>query len=219
MTYSCRFIFVHFNAWEYVGSDLLWAGIVTNLASAIEAEFGVMTSRIFRLLNVDVIQDDASSNKRTLLVDVPADQNDDQTNQKLKDVLTEYGVVKVLKPFKNQNEDENHRQWLVEYSNYEEAADAYENMKSNRIKVTLHCSTEKDFKKESCPLFCHFRKHFVKHPKTTLCLPNLCWLLLFCLAFFCLVVVASQVAKAFDLDIYRVSLNTARNVVFIQREF
>ena len=72
--YFCSFQCLH----RYVGSDVLRAGIVTNLSSAIEAEFGVMTSRIFRLLNVDVIHNDASSNKRTL-------------------ILTEYGAVKQWK--------------------------------------------------------------------------------------------------------------------------
>ena len=205
MMYSCRFIFVHYNAWEYVGSDLLWAGIVTNLASAIEAEFGVMTSRIFRLLNVDVIQDEASSNERTLLINV----RNDQTNKDLKDILKEYGVVK---RFKKRNENQKPVA-KVEFSDYKEAANAYEAMTSNGAIVNKRHST-----KESCPLFCQFCKHFMKHPKTTLGLPNLCWLLLFYLAFFCLLFIASQVAKAFDLDIYRVSLKTLRDFAFIQWE-
>ena len=137
MTYPCRFIFVHFNAWEFVGSDILWAGIVTNLAGAIEDEFGIMTSRIFRLLNVDVIHSDASSN---------------------------------------------------------------EAMESNGINVDEHLPTKK-----YCPLFGRFCKHFTKHPKTTLCLPNLCWLLLFCSAFVCLLFITIQAAKALNTDIKRVS--------------
>ena len=127
MTYSCGFIFLHYNAWEYVGSDILWADIVANLASAIEAEFGVMTSRIFRLLNVDVIQDDARSNKRTLLINV----RNDQTDEKLKDALKEYGV---MKRFEKRNENQ---KWVaeVEYSNSMEADNARKAMTSNEIDV------------------------------------------------------------------------------------
>lgn len=47
-----KYIFVNFRAWEFAGSDRIWAGIVTNLASAIEAEFGIVTSRLFRTTNV-----------------------------------------------------------------------------------------------------------------------------------------------------------------------
>ena len=206
MMYSCRFIFVDFNAWEYVGCDVLWAGIVTNLASAIEAEFGVMTSRIFRLLNVDVIQDDASSNERTLLFDDLDDQND----QKLKEILKNYGVVKECVRKKERLE--------VEYTNHKEAINAYKAMKSNGIKVRLNPTKKEFVKKRSCTLFCHFCKHFVKNPKTTLGLPNLYWFLLFYLAFICLLFIASQVANTFDLDINRVSLKTLSDVVFIQRE-
>ena len=43
-----RFIFVNFKAWEYVGSDTLWAGIITNLSDVIEAHFGVVLCRLFR---------------------------------------------------------------------------------------------------------------------------------------------------------------------------
>ena len=206
MTYFCRFIFVHYNAWKYVGSDVLWAGIVTNLASAIETEFGVMTSRIFCLLNVDFIQDNASSNERTLLINV----RNDQTDEKLEDALKEYGVVKRFKKRRDKNQ-----KWVaeVEYSNYKEADNARKAIKSNGIDAKKLNSRE-----ECCPLFCQFCKHFVKHPKTTLGLPNLCWLLLFYLAFICLLVIASQVAKAFDLNIYRVSLKTLRDVAFIRRE-
>ena len=138
MTYSCRFIFVHFNAWEYVGSDILWAGIVTNLSRAIEAEFGVMTSRIFRLLNVDVIHSDARSNERTLFIDVTGRKNDEE----FEEILKEYGVVKRCE---NSNEV-----WVVEYSDSAEAAHAYEAMTSNGIKVTMHRPKNETARKGSC---------------------------------------------------------------------
>ena len=196
MTYPCRFIFVHFNAWEFVGSDILWAGIVTNLAGAIEDEFGIMTSRIFRLLNVDVIHNDASSNESTFSFDA---QND-QKEQDLKEVLTEYGVVKQFKKEGKMKEGENIQRYMVEYSNQKDAANAFEAMKSNGIIVTKHPPTKK-----YCPLFGRFCKHFTKHPKTTLCLPNLCWLLLFCSAFVCLLFIIIQAAKALNIDIKLVS--------------
>lgn len=49
-----RYIFVDFRAWEYAGSDTLWAGIVTNLSDAIEREFGVITARLFRMMSVSL---------------------------------------------------------------------------------------------------------------------------------------------------------------------
>jgi len=54
-----KYIFVNFKAWEYAGCDTLWAGIVTNLTEAIEQEFGVVTSRLFRLLDVEEVFDDS----------------------------------------------------------------------------------------------------------------------------------------------------------------
>uniref|UniRef100_F6UYM4 Uncharacterized protein n=3 Tax=Ciona intestinalis TaxID=7719 RepID=F6UYM4_CIOIN len=56
-----RYIFVDFNAWEYAGSDTLWAGIVTNVSDAIEAEFGSVTSRLFRMLTVELISPEVTS--------------------------------------------------------------------------------------------------------------------------------------------------------------
>ena len=212
MTYCFRFIFVHFNAWEHVGSDILWAGIVTSLASAIEAEFGVMTSRIFRLLNLDVIQNDGSSNEKTLLLNLRHDQTDEQ----LKEFLKEYGVLKRFRKLNGKvKQDENFQKWMVEveYSNYMEAAHAYEAMTSKGIEVT-----KRDMKKESRPLFCQFCKHFLKHPKTNRGFPKLCWLPLSCIASFCLFVIASQAVTSFDLDFSWVSLNTLMDLVFIQRE-
>nr|XP_006817682.1 PREDICTED: uncharacterized protein LOC102802714 [Saccoglossus kowalevskii] len=44
------FIIVNFNAWEYAGSDSLWAGIVTNLVSKIETYAGYWKTRFFRIV-------------------------------------------------------------------------------------------------------------------------------------------------------------------------
>lgn len=50
--YPRKYIFVNFRAWEYAGSDTLWAAIVTKITDAIEAEFGTITARMFRMLKV-----------------------------------------------------------------------------------------------------------------------------------------------------------------------
>lgn len=47
-----KYIFVDFNAWQYVGSDVLWAGIILNLAKGVEKEFGAFCVRLFRLFQV-----------------------------------------------------------------------------------------------------------------------------------------------------------------------
>ncbi|XP_077988428.1 NTPase KAP family P-loop domain-containing protein 1-like [Glandiceps talaboti] len=44
------FIFVKFNAWEYAGSDTLWAGIVTKLVSRVEGYAGYWKTRFFRIM-------------------------------------------------------------------------------------------------------------------------------------------------------------------------
>ena len=41
-------IHVRFNAWEYSGCEILWAGIVTNLARKLEDEFGKYKVRLCR---------------------------------------------------------------------------------------------------------------------------------------------------------------------------
>lgn len=52
--FTRKYIFVNFKAWEYAGSDTLWAAIVTNISDAIEAEFGVTTTRLFRTISVSL---------------------------------------------------------------------------------------------------------------------------------------------------------------------
>ncbi|XP_002732251.1 NTPase KAP family P-loop domain-containing protein 1-like [Saccoglossus kowalevskii] len=44
------FIIVKFNAWEYAGTDVLWAGIVTSLVSKIEGYAGYWKTRFFRIV-------------------------------------------------------------------------------------------------------------------------------------------------------------------------
>ncbi|XP_070579630.1 NTPase KAP family P-loop domain-containing protein 1-like [Ptychodera flava] len=49
-TNETDFIFVKFNAWEYAGSNVLWAGIVTNLVGKIERYAGYWKTRFFRIV-------------------------------------------------------------------------------------------------------------------------------------------------------------------------
>ncbi|CAH2314670.1 NTPase KAP family P-loop domain-containing 1 [Pelobates cultripes] len=47
---SIEFIFVNFSAWQYAGSDRLWAGLVTTLCDQIRRHFGVVPLSIFKVL-------------------------------------------------------------------------------------------------------------------------------------------------------------------------
>ena len=40
-------MFIEFNAWEYSGSDILWAGLIKCLYNNVEEEFGSMFVRLF----------------------------------------------------------------------------------------------------------------------------------------------------------------------------
>ncbi|XP_069842961.1 NTPase KAP family P-loop domain-containing protein 1 [Dendropsophus ebraccatus] len=57
-----QFIFVHFSAWQYAGSDRLWAGLVTTLCEEIRHHFGVLALCLFNVLG--------SKPKRNLECDV-----------------------------------------------------------------------------------------------------------------------------------------------------
>ncbi|XP_053545196.1 NTPase KAP family P-loop domain-containing protein 1 [Bombina bombina] len=47
---SIEFIFVNFSAWQYAGSDRLWAGLVTTLCDRIRKHFGALSLSIFSVL-------------------------------------------------------------------------------------------------------------------------------------------------------------------------
>ncbi|XP_023930333.1 kinase D-interacting substrate of 220 kDa [Lingula anatina] len=55
-----QIILVKFNAWEYAGSDFLWAGIITHLCDQVEQSFGLWTTRCFRLVHHHVLTSDLS---------------------------------------------------------------------------------------------------------------------------------------------------------------
>ncbi|XP_061453199.1 NTPase KAP family P-loop domain-containing protein 1-like [Rhineura floridana] len=43
-------IFIHFSAWEYAGSDHLWAGLITALCDGIESHFGLIPMSVYRAM-------------------------------------------------------------------------------------------------------------------------------------------------------------------------
>ncbi|XP_072288064.1 NTPase KAP family P-loop domain-containing protein 1-like [Pyxicephalus adspersus] len=47
---SIQFIFVHFSAWQYAGSDRLWAGLVTTLCDRIRRHFGILPLSVFNVM-------------------------------------------------------------------------------------------------------------------------------------------------------------------------
>ncbi|KAM4630486.1 NTPase KAP family P-loop domain-containing protein 1 [Polymixia lowei] len=50
---NIRFIYVHFSAWHFAGSDLLWAGLVIRLFQAMEANFGKFPLALYRVVQHD----------------------------------------------------------------------------------------------------------------------------------------------------------------------
>ncbi|KAJ6663716.1 hypothetical protein lerEdw1_009795 [Lerista edwardsae] len=45
---NVRHVFIHFSAWEYAGSDQLWAGLITALCDGVEREFGLVPMSVYR---------------------------------------------------------------------------------------------------------------------------------------------------------------------------
>ncbi|XP_053123641.1 NTPase KAP family P-loop domain-containing protein 1-like [Hemicordylus capensis] len=45
---NVRHVFIHFSAWEYAGSDQLWAGLITALCDGIESHFGLVPMSLYR---------------------------------------------------------------------------------------------------------------------------------------------------------------------------
>lgn len=46
---NVRFIYVHFSAWHFAGSDLLWAGIAMRLVHAMQWHFGKLQMVLYRV--------------------------------------------------------------------------------------------------------------------------------------------------------------------------
>ncbi|XP_073319935.1 NTPase KAP family P-loop domain-containing protein 1 [Pagrus major] len=51
--HNVRFIFVHFSAWHFAGSDLLWAGIAIRLFQAMQMSFGKLQLVLYRVAQHD----------------------------------------------------------------------------------------------------------------------------------------------------------------------
>uniref|UniRef100_A0A674IPC3 KAP NTPase domain-containing protein n=1 Tax=Terrapene triunguis TaxID=2587831 RepID=A0A674IPC3_9SAUR len=47
---NVQHVFIHFSAWEYAGSDQLWAGLITTLCDGIERHFGLLPMSIYRAI-------------------------------------------------------------------------------------------------------------------------------------------------------------------------
>lgn len=51
--HNVRFIYVHFSAWHFAGSDLLWAGIAIRLFQAMQMSFGKLQLALYRVAQYD----------------------------------------------------------------------------------------------------------------------------------------------------------------------
>ncbi|XP_037652008.1 NTPase KAP family P-loop domain-containing protein 1 [Sebastes umbrosus] len=51
--HNIRFIHVHFSAWHFAGSDLLWAGIAMRLFQAMQIKFGKLQIALYRVAQYD----------------------------------------------------------------------------------------------------------------------------------------------------------------------
>ncbi|XP_041837654.1 NTPase KAP family P-loop domain-containing protein 1 [Melanotaenia boesemani] len=66
---NIRFIYVHFSAWHFAGSDLLWAGIAIQLFQAMQMSFGKLKIALYRVVQHDedeeikekIVEDDVSN--------------------------------------------------------------------------------------------------------------------------------------------------------------
>ncbi|XP_062287112.1 NTPase KAP family P-loop domain-containing protein 1 [Scomber scombrus] len=47
--HNIRFIYVHFSAWHFAGSDVLWAGLVLRLFQAMRMNFGILQMVLYRV--------------------------------------------------------------------------------------------------------------------------------------------------------------------------
>ncbi|XP_078492068.1 uncharacterized protein LOC100180590 [Ciona intestinalis] len=129
-----RYIFVDFNAWEYAGSDTLWAGIVTNVSDAIEAEFGSVTSRLFRMLTVETIPPDVTSCR----LFIKLNETDQTLKEEIKGIMLQYGVVLDLKLYNSEQQEVTcDGWWIVDYSYSGDAANAKQYLELQDIEATF----------------------------------------------------------------------------------
>ncbi|XP_063793656.1 NTPase KAP family P-loop domain-containing protein 1-like [Pseudophryne corroboree] len=60
---NIRYVFIRFSAWEFAGSDQLWAGLITTLCDGIERCFGLAPISVYRTVA-----------KKTKIIDAPLKQ-------------------------------------------------------------------------------------------------------------------------------------------------
>jgi len=143
-----RFIFVNFKAWEYVGSDTLWAGIITNLSDVIEAHFGVVLCRLFRTISLATCSKDpaeSKSNQRanfweTLFVNLG--EETEIESDELIDNMKEFGVVHGCHKYqewpKRHQATRNARGWyVVEFTQASAAISACQNLTLRGVETSL----------------------------------------------------------------------------------
>ncbi|XP_039260381.2 uncharacterized protein LOC120336713 [Styela clava] len=128
--FSRRYIFVDFKAWEYAGSDTLWAGIITNITDAIEAEFGIITARMFRMLTIEEIPKNVlETGNRILYVKLGNGSNIDE----VLDMMKQYGVVEDCVRIAGRP---GQKYWKVTYSSEGELRVAKECLKIEGLEAT-----------------------------------------------------------------------------------
>ncbi|XP_042348641.1 NTPase KAP family P-loop domain-containing protein 1 [Plectropomus leopardus] len=67
--HNVRFIYVHFSAWHFAGSDLLWAGLAIRLFQAMQMNFGKLHLALYRVAQYD----EEDEVKRKIVEDGPSD--------------------------------------------------------------------------------------------------------------------------------------------------
>lgn len=65
---NVRFIYVHFSAWHFAGSDLLWAGIAMRLFHAMQWHFGKLQMALYRVGQHDNEEEEDVKEKVCVLV-------------------------------------------------------------------------------------------------------------------------------------------------------
>ena len=118
-----RILFVNYNAWHYVGCDVLWAGIVKALAEKVEEEFGKFTTRLFRAIALETEcepehQDDQSDRLRIQFSDDEFVKN--MSEEEIVNRLKEYDVLDSCEVTIKQND----KCWEVKCNNANDAFEA-----------------------------------------------------------------------------------------------
>ena len=200
----CRYIFVNYNAWQYAGCDVLWAGIVKALANEVEKEFGTLTTRLFRSLTLQTVpKPEKLWNHRHLCV-YYSGQNITNLNQhqneelqdNIRNKMTEYGSVKHFLSLEgwesehnaNLNVKNKNSVWVAEYFSAANAERAFKDMQHSSSDLHVFClrkhcisnENEKTWKKsvENAPTsnLPNFFLHMKKYPRVNRILVAVCTL-------------------------------------------